>query len=137
MKTTMRPYETKQHKYFHLSHLSTTIHAEAVTITYQRLRSEGLIDILSKWTARSSAQASEPADGTKMVWNAMSNVVHDPYTRWKATLLNSNAILCRPVQWPTVPCRLPRSYVPQGCTWRNGKPQGVAHHPTLTTVQHR
>ena len=133
----VQPYVTKQRKYFHLSHLSTIIHAVVVAITYQRLCSKGLIDILSEWAARSCAQASEPADGTKTVWNAASDVVHDPCTQRKVTLLNNNAILCRPVLWPTVPYRLPRSYVPQGCTWRNGKPQGAAHHPTLTTVWHR
>ena len=136
-KTTVQPYITTQRKYFCLSHLSTIIDAVVIVITYQRLCSKGLIDILSEWAARSCAQASEPADGTKSVKSAVSNVVHDPYTQRKVTLLNSNAIWCRPTQWPTVLCRLPRSYVPQGCTWRNGKPQGAAHHPTLTTVRHR
>ena len=133
----VRCYITKQRKYFHLSHLSTIINAVVVAIMYQRLRSKGLIDILSEWAAHSYAQASKPADRTKTVYNAASDVVHDPYTQRKVTLLNSNAILCRPVLWPTVPYRLPCSYVPQGCTWRNGKPQGATHHPTLTTVQHR
>ena len=133
----MRPYVTTQRKYFRLSHLSTIINAVVVAITYQRLRSKGLIDILCEWAARSYAQASEPADGTKTVWNATSDVAHDPYTRRKVTPLGSNAIWCRPVLWPTVPYHQPRSYVLQGCTWRNGKPQGAAHHPTLTTVRHR
>ena len=136
-KTMVRPYITKQFKYSHISHLSTIFHAVVTAITYQRLCSKGLIDIQCKWAAHSCAQASEPADGTKMVWNAVSNAVHDPYTQQKVTLLNNNTILCRSTQWPTVPYRRPRSYVPQGCTWRNGKPQGAAHHPTLTTVWHR
>ena len=130
-------YVTKQRKHFHLSHLSIIIHAVVPAITYQRLCSKGLIDILSEWVARSCAQASEPADRTKTVLNAAFDVVHDPYTRRKVTLLDNNAISCRPVLWPTVPYRLPRSYVPQGCTWRNGKPQDAAHHPTLTTVWHQ
>ena len=133
----VQPYVTKQCKFFHPSHLSTIIHAVVTAITYQRLCSKGLIDILCEWAARSCAQASKPADGTKMVLNAASDVAHDPYIQRKVTLLDNNAILCRPVLWPTVLCCLPRSYVPQGCTWRNGKPQGAAHHPTLTTVWHR
>ena len=79
-KTTARPYVTTQRKYFHPSHLSTIIGAVVAAITYQRLCSKGLIDILSEWAARSCAQASELADGTKTVWNAASNVVRDPYT---------------------------------------------------------
>ena len=77
-KTTVRLYVTTQCKYFRLSHLSTIIDAVVVAITYQRLRSKGLIDILSEWAARSYVQASEPANGTKMVWNAVSDVAHDP-----------------------------------------------------------
>ena len=74
----MRPYITMQRKYFCLSHLSTIIGAVVAAIMCQRLCSKGLIDILSEWAARSCAQASEPADGTKMVWNAASDVAHDP-----------------------------------------------------------
>ena len=73
----VQPYVTKQRKYFHPSHLSTIIGAVVAAITYQRLCSKGLIDILSEWAARSYAQASEPADGTKTVWNAASDVAHD------------------------------------------------------------
>ena len=136
-KTMVQPYITKQCKYFHLYHLSTVAQAVVAAITYQQLYSMALTDIRCEWAAHSCAQASELAKGTKMVLNAVFNVVHDPYTQWRVTLLNNNAILCRPIQWPTVLCRLPRSYIPQGCTWWNGKPQGVAHHFTLTTVQHR
>ena len=77
-KTAGQPYVTKQRKYFCLSHLSTIIDAVVIAITYQRLRSKGLIDILSEWIARSCAQASELADGTKTVLNAVSDAVHDP-----------------------------------------------------------
>ena len=75
----MQPYVTKQRKYFHPSHLSTIIGAVVAAITYQRLCSKGLIDRLSEWAARSYVQASEPADGTKTVWNAVFDVAHDPY----------------------------------------------------------
>ena len=74
----VQPYITKQRKYFHLSHLSTIIHAVVTAIRYQRQCSRGLSDILSEWAAHSYVQASEPADGTKTVWNAASDVAHDP-----------------------------------------------------------
>ena len=135
--TTAQPYVTTQCKYFHPSHLSTIICTVVAAIMYQRLCSMAQTDILCEWAACSCAQASEPANGTKTVWNAASNAVRDPYTQRKVTPLSNNAILCRPTRWPTVPYRLPCSYVPQGCTWRNGKPQGAAHHPTLTTVWYR
>ena len=133
----VQPYITKQRKYFHLCRLSTVVPAAVAEITYLRRYSVVPTDIRFGWAARSCAQASELADGTKTVWNAASSAVHDPYTQRMVALPNNNAILCRPVRWPTVPCHQPRSYAPQGCTWQNGKPQGAAHHPTLTTVRHR
>ena len=71
-------YVTTQRKYFHPSHLSTIIDAVVAAIKYQRRCSRGLSDILSEWAARSYVRASELADGTKMVWNAASDVAHDP-----------------------------------------------------------
>ena len=132
----MQPYITKRRRYFHLYCLSTIAHAAVAVITYLRLYSVVPDDIRYKWAAHSCAEASELANGTKEVWNAVSSVVRDPCTRWMVALPNNNAILCRPIQWPTVLCHLPHSYVPQGCTWRNGKPQDAAHHPILTTVWH-
>ena len=77
--TTARPYITMQRKYSHLTHLSAIIRVVVVAIKYQRRCSRGLSDILSEWAARSYIQASEPADGTKMAWNAASDVAYDPY----------------------------------------------------------
>ena len=67
-----------QRKYSHLTHLSAIIRVVVVAIKYQRQCSRGLSDILSEWAARSYVRASELADGTKMVWNAVSDVAHDP-----------------------------------------------------------
>ena len=73
-----RPYVTMQRKYSHLTHSSTVIRVVVVVIKYQRRCSRGLSDILSEWAARSYVQASELADGTKTVWNAVFDVARDP-----------------------------------------------------------
>ena len=86
----VQPYITKQRKYFHPYHLSTIVHAVVAVIMYLRLYSTALTNIQCKWAARSCAQASELANGTKMVLNAASNVVRDPYTRRMVTLPNNN-----------------------------------------------
>ena len=63
----VRLYITKQLKYFHLYHLSTVAHAAVAVITYLRLCSVVQTGIQYVWAACSCAQASELADGTKMV----------------------------------------------------------------------
>ena len=74
----MRLYVTTQRKYSHLTNLNTIIRVVVVAIKYQRRCSRGLSDILSEWAARSYVRASELADGTKMVWNAVFDLACDP-----------------------------------------------------------